>query len=174
MVIISAVDLIGVFSNDDDKRLKEFIHRHVDGRNMKKVISQMSVAQIADLVRVMDEKIEVPEQNYAPVSYTHLTKVITADNPNEMKTEVRITSASGKTRTVTISFNFERGNKHRIDGAEEEDCFIADRGTSEGRFIANKAVFCYNHNGVMKQQSLHLYSETKPNAGGYSFGSRCV
>lgn len=69
MVIISAVDLIGVFSNDDDKRLKEFIHRHVDGRNMKKVISQMSVAQIADLVRVMDEKIEVPEQNYAHVYY---------------------------------------------------------------------------------------------------------
>ena len=99
-------------------------------------------------------------------------KVITADNPNEMKTEVRITSASGKTRTVTISFNFERGNKHRIDGAEEEDCFTADRGTSEGRLIANKAVFCYNHNGVMKQQSLNLYSETKPNAGGYSFGSR--
>ena len=73
---------------------------------------------------------------------------------------------------MTISFNFERGNKHRIDGAEEEDCFTADRGTSEGRLIANKAVFCYNHNGVMKQQSLNLYSETKPNAGGYSFGSR--
>lgn len=69
MVIISAVDLLGVFSDDDDKLLKEFIHRHVDDKNMKKVISQMSVAQIADLVHVMDEEIEVPERNYAHVYY---------------------------------------------------------------------------------------------------------
>lgn len=69
MVVVAAVDLLGAFSDDDDQMLKEFIHRHVDDKNMKKVISQMSIAQIADLVHVMDEEIEVPERNYAHVYY---------------------------------------------------------------------------------------------------------
>lgn len=68
-VIISAVDLLGSFSQDDDQLLKEFLHRHVDDKNLKKLINQMSVSQIANLIRVMDEEIEVPDQNYGHVYY---------------------------------------------------------------------------------------------------------
>ena len=99
-------------------------------------------------------------------------RIVYAHNYNTKETKIKITSQSGKKRTIVIKFNVIYENKHKVKGADTSNKFVKDSDTSDGTMVSGAATFTYQMNNVSRRIPLSLYSKTQINGGGSNFGSR--
>ena len=107
------------------------------------------------------------------------SKVVVNTNFDMMYSTIRVISAQGTERIVTVLFELQYQNAHKVKNASLESSFKMDEGTTvdlngnKGK-ISESAIgtFSYKENDVQKTISLNLYSATRINQGGYCFGSR--